>query len=400
MQHRLFLRRSARQSNSSRKSYRGRLKLSSFVVWASYSTQKRPGRPPGHIQALGPPEKQKNFWDVLGKDLGVSSLENWYQISSAKLPLTARSLIRVHHGGSFSAALKTAYPDHDWDLFRFLEVPSGYWQLKENRKAYLDKLGPTLGVTKLEDWYSVTRTQYFAHGNRKFNRYYRALPAALMDVYPEHRWLPWKFESWVVPRNYWATKENRMNALHWLKSIMNPDGSAPLSVWYHLSTKDIRKHGLYSLLTQHYKSSFPTMLKELYPHHEWLEWHFSSCPRAFWNGTSRTFESRLCRTSFLFSVFQTMAERLMLACASVTEKSNRKKYLEWAGEQLGVKRPEDWYQIRALQVRQLGAGMLSHYRNSLVSALVDLYPEHQWDLKQFYKATEGTMSDSKDSGLG
>src|SRR5689334_5049982 len=37
---------------------------------------------------------------------------------------------------------------------------------------------------------------------------------ALKTVYPEYKWLPWKFAQ--VPRGYWQSKENIKNYLDWL----------------------------------------------------------------------------------------------------------------------------------------------------------------------------------------
>jgi hypothetical protein len=53
--------------------------------------------------------------------------------------------------------------------------------------------------------------------------------------------------------------------------------------------------------------------------------------------------------------------------------------MDWTGEQLHVKKLEDWYTVDANAVRALGGnGMLNQYESSLVRCLIDAYPEHQW----------------------
>ncbi len=70
---------------------------------------------------------------------------------------------------------------------------------------------------------------------------------------------------------------------------------------------------LKSLSTIHrYNGSLVQMLSSIYPEHEWLPWKFKKCPSKYW-------ESDI----------------------------NKRKFLEWVGNQLGVKRYEDWYTITA-----------------------------------------------------
>ena len=59
----------------------------------------------------------------------------------------------------------------------------------------------------------------------------------------------------------------------------------------------------------HNRSLF-TVLTSVYPEYEWLPWKFSKVPVNYWNSVE-----------------------------------NRKKYMDWAGEQLGVKELSDWYNV-------------------------------------------------------
>src|SRR5689334_11130136 len=52
---------------------------------------------------------------------------------------------------------------------------------------------------------------------------------------------------------------------------------------------------------------------EAYPEYEWLPWKFDQCPDGFWN-----------------------------------DIKNVRKYMDWAGKELGVKEMSDWYNISRL----------------------------------------------------
>ncbi len=44
-------------------------------------------------------------------------------------------------------------------LWLYGPVPSGFWDLAENRQRYVEWLGEQLGFTKLEDWYRIVRQE-------------------------------------------------------------------------------------------------------------------------------------------------------------------------------------------------------------------------------------------------
>jgi hypothetical protein len=62
------------------------------------------------------------------------------------------------------------------------------------------------------------------------------------------------------------------------------------------------------------------------------------------------------------------------------ELSMRKKFFDWAGQQLGVKAKEDWYTVPSSEVSKLRGGHMLQtvYQRSLFDALCDVYPNHHW----------------------
>lgn len=99
--------------------------------------------------------------------------------------------------------------------------------------------------------------------------------------------------------------------------------------------------------------------------------------------------------NFIFS-FNLLLDFKRVVNGHWEDKKNRRNFLIWAGNQLGVKKIEDWYRVRAIDIiikggkhlkhRSLslmneisGGGMMqSYYDSSIIKALQDVFPEHQW----------------------
>jgi hypothetical protein len=96
-------------------------------------------------------------------------------------------------------------------------------------------------------------------------------------VFPEHKWLPWKFE--VTPTGFWSEIENRRMFVHW---FAEEKGLSRLEQWYEVSTSDIRTAGGMSLVAMHGESLI-RLLREAYPDHEWLPWLFKKSPSSDWS---------------------------------------------------------------------------------------------------------------------
>jgi hypothetical protein len=62
----------------------------------------------------------------------------------------------------------TVYPEIQWndDKFRQLHsnVQYGYWSKVENQRAFMEQLGPKLGVVSLSDWNNITTSQIEKEG--------------------------------------------------------------------------------------------------------------------------------------------------------------------------------------------------------------------------------------------
>ena len=98
----------------------------------------------------------KNFFDRLSNQLGHKSMDDWYNITQDTIiKKGGRQLLNYYYGGSPSKALLSIYPDHDWMLWKFKQVPNGYWDNLDIKEIcrIMDWLGEHLHVKTMEDWY-------------------------------------------------------------------------------------------------------------------------------------------------------------------------------------------------------------------------------------------------------
>jgi hypothetical protein len=105
-----------------------------------------------------------------------------------------------------------------------------------------------------------------------------------------------------------------------------------------------------------YKCSTVRLLAAVYPDYEWLPWKFARLSNDFW-----------------------------------ADEKNKRKFIEWAGKQLGIKHINDWNVVSTKDIRELGN--VEKLELSLPQLLSSVYPEHNWlfDLKSkspFYKKTQ------------
>ena len=77
-----------------------------------------------------------------------------------------------------------------------------HWDQKRNRKIFFEQLGKQLGYKTFDDWYNVTLELIHKNGGKWVPKYFRGSPSkALLDIYPKHNWMLWRFNT--VPNRYW-----------------------------------------------------------------------------------------------------------------------------------------------------------------------------------------------------
>jgi hypothetical protein len=174
-------------------------------------------------------------------------------------------------------------------------------------------------------------------------------------VYPEHEWIPWKFDK--VPANYWRDEANRNRYWEWLAKAVNV--TAP-EQWYEILDKNlVMKNGGSGLL-----SVVESMVKSLasaYPDHKWHFWKFRKVSRNYWR-----------------------------------DSANRRAFVEWVAEDMGLTSKDEWYQITLEALTLKGGIRVVEYHKTVINLFTQLFPEHKW-LRWKFRDSMGTFWNSMDN---
>ena len=91
------------------------------------------------------------------------------------------------HQGSPALVVTDLIPRREWCEWKFLHVPPGFWEVRENRHRYLRWLGLELGLRRATDWYRVRHEDIQAHfGEGLSGRW--SLYELLRDFLPQLDW--------------------------------------------------------------------------------------------------------------------------------------------------------------------------------------------------------------------
>lgn len=98
-----------------------------------------------------------------------------------------------------------------------------------------------------------------------------------------------------------------------------------------------------------------------------------------------------CRVSQAYSSSSTGADSKGLQKVSKgfwDSHENRRRFMDCVAQEFKVERPEDWSRVRLSDVRRLkGGGLLERYGGSMARALVDIFPEQEFDMGACRPAT-------------
>jgi hypothetical protein len=137
-------------------------------------------------------ENQRRFLDWLAQHLGFKQMDDWYKIRKEEMGVIGGNLLAKYT--SIVQLLRTVYPEHLWQIFKFKQVPKGYWQKFENQRDFLNWLADDLGFKSLDDWYKIGNQDINKKGGSNLLKQYEGpLVCIFRAVYPQHKWSASKF---------------------------------------------------------------------------------------------------------------------------------------------------------------------------------------------------------------
>ena len=237
-------------------------------------------------------------------------------------------------------------------------VPSRYWQDLQNRRRYMRWLGQQLGYRKVDDWYKIT-TYDFNHnrGGYVLALYWGSSAVAAVKEYLFlNDWKEWLFG--VCPKAFWKDRSNHRRYMQWLGGRL---GFREPEDWYQVTNKDFADNKGGALLVLYYDSTVSAAVMDYLPDYDWKEWMFSKTPKGFWD-----------------------------------KKKNRRRYLKWLGERLGLKKPDDWYSVTGKDFyANYGNQLMKRYQGSTSALIKDCFLRRTWNEWMFDRVPVGFWDDRK-----
>jgi hypothetical protein len=210
-----------------------------------------------------------------------------------------RTLILDEFDGSLQQALRSAYPQHEFVEWKFKGAPASFWTTVENRRRFfLHFVSQELHLDPRDtnNWYQIENDDVVRAGGSGLIQAYHSHSAsqAIMDLFPEHKWQPWKFNR--CPSVFWDSQNNqRRFLLEWalprISPIVSADQSASsagdrLELFYSIPNKLMIDEGGSALLKR-YDYSIPKMCRALFPDHVWDSSKFSKNDSLFSSNSGR-----------------------------------------------------------------------------------------------------------------
>lgn len=192
----------------------------------------RERKPPGYWERR---RNRKACLEEVALQLGIQDAKGWAGVTVKKVIELGGNGVLKYHSYSLLRALEEAYPDMTAELHTCIGTRrKGYWDDKNNRRAFLDEYARQRGMGSREDWKRASWRDIIAAGGAGVLSKYTSIQVALEDVYGGE-WLAHECRG-RVPRHFWETEANVRSFLDYVKRelrIRNEDD------WYRVSVQQL-----------------------------------------------------------------------------------------------------------------------------------------------------------------
>lgn len=218
------------------------------------------------------PANRRRYMAWLGKQVGFSRTSDWYGLTQAHFRQHGgNGLLALYYRNSPIHAVREFKPNHDWEEWRFAATSQGFWKRRAHRRAYMAWLGKKLRYKSPQDWYAVTRRDFYDHGGGALLHTIpgRSPLAALREFMPDYDWQEWRFAR--VPNGFWRRRRNRYRFIDELGKEL---GFRKPADWRHLTREAVRGAGGAALLSMRYNNSLVNLLRDRFPDQNWTPQRF------------------------------------------------------------------------------------------------------------------------------
>ena len=234
-------------------------------------------------------------------------------------------------------------------------VPIGFWNDGQNHKRYIAWFRKKKKIKKPTDWYGIRHRDFLDNHGYGFVNCYDNYIDAIKQNQPKFDWCEWLFPQ--VPTNFWYDPANRHRYMKWLGKRL---GFRKTTDWYGLSQEQLR--GNHAGMLLEILVSPMNFVTDYLPSHDWKPWLFNGVPYGFWE-----------------------------------DVKNRRQYVRWLGEQLGIKNKTDWYQVgvRDFYNHRGGGTLIQRLGGHVIFAVKELFPKYDWLEWRFEQVPNGFWNQKK-----
>lgn len=311
---------------------------------------------------------RKNFFEKLGKTLELNHWTDWYQVTTNDVIKHGGSgLLSDWYGNSLSRALVSLFPEYDWKNWKFRQVPSHFWDSRQNQKDFMDDLGKQLGISNLEEWNNISTSTISDNGGSSLlQKYDKKKNSLLQSIYPEHSW---NFPSTKITtepnseiRLQSNTTDHSIKNKEILDNIKKHLKIKDIKDWKKLTESDLIKHGGFELLRD-CNYSLSAVMTMTFPER-----------KSFWSSIFKY------NPGFWKNV------------------ENQREYLNYVGREfLGVKKISDWYNVNPSELNKHGVrNLLKNYNDSFHRAITEIYKKDlDWKIWRFKIVPNGYWTNQR-----
>eukprot|EP00026_Physarum_polycephalum_P009775 Phypoly_transcript_09911.p1 GENE.Phypoly_transcript_09911~~Phypoly_transcript_09911.p1 ORF type:complete len:388 (-),score=61.92 Phypoly_transcript_09911:195-1190(-) len=309
-------------------------------------------------------KKQRGYWHYdRGKNMrthlenlarlnGFDPLhpENWYQVTRQNFVQhrEVRSILN-YYGGSLTRALLDLFPELNLDVSKFATIPFHYWDDAKNRRELYEKFAVAKGGDPQdpEFWYSQNSAEMLKFkGGRTALEYYDGYIDSVVHLFPELHFEKDKFTARVAQS--WTQESDRKAFFDNFAASRGFDPHVADN-WYDVTTRELDQRGFDGIL-RYYGGKLSDCLVQLYPNIGLEKSKFN---------ISNQWQSPENRRSVLLSFAKLHSFDPLV--------------------------PSNWYHITlsSFEALEETRSMLRFYGRKYIHALVDLFPEVDFDLSKF-----------------
>lgn len=151
-------------------------------------------------------KEHRQVFEEFARDKKITTFDDWYGVTWHAIKKWDKNqmypIIRRYYDNSLPKALQVLFPEHEWLPWKFSRTATNYWSSIDNCRHYLSRLALELGISSMEQWYSLTKEHIVNYDGRGLLDHFNdSVAGMLMATFPKHEWKPWLFV--YVPRHTW-----------------------------------------------------------------------------------------------------------------------------------------------------------------------------------------------------